>query len=141
MNNEKQLKSLDLRSFLKDFEGNVSFTIVNFLTLITDTDETSALIILARFSETLSEIKQTLHQALNNDDFGAAWEYCHKVSSYAELLGFISFSNKAKQLGLDIKNVSLENEKKSMSMQQLIDESQNLRNKIEASCQRIKHYR
>ncbi len=141
MEKENKIRSPDLKSFLDHFESNKQFTVENIQGLISDTDETTALRILARFTETLNEIKNTFDKAFISNEFSDVWMYCHKVSSSAELLGFIDFTEKAKQLGIDVKNPLLKIEQKRQNVKAFSKEAENLRAKILSSFLGIKHYR
>jgi HPt (histidine-containing phosphotransfer) domain-containing protein len=122
---EKKIRSSDLKSFIDQFENNKQFTVENIEGLISDTDETTALRILARFTETLSEIKNTFDKALISNEFSEVWMYCHKVSSSAELLGFIDFTEKAKQLGIEVKNPLLDVEQKQKNVKTFSEDAEN----------------
>lgn len=134
------IKSRDVQAFLREFIGESEFTNDNFMSLVLETDETTALRILARFSETLNELKDHLELTLHHD-VETIWMFCHKISSSAELLGFVDFSNKAKIVGTNIKDVSLDMKQKTYLIQIFSIEAENLRIKILSSCPEIKYYR
>lgn len=135
-----QIKSSDLKTFLKNFLRDSDFNSDNFMNLVSDTDENTALRILARFTESLNDIKNIFNQSLTTHDFEPVWMSCHKVSSSAELLGFIDFSNEARRLGLIIKDVNSDKEYILLNVKNLSLNAELLRAKILEACSYIKHY-
>lgn len=137
----KSTRPSDLQLFLNGFNGDSQLTQESIQTLVSDTDETTALRILARFTETLDEIKKVFELSTQTEQMDPVWMLCHKVSSSAELLGFVDFSNKARQLGKEIKDSNISTASKIANIKVFTSQAEAIANKIRSSCQRLKHYR
>lgn len=66
--------------------------------LCEDTDSETVFKILSRFNETLKESLALLEEAISNNRQETIWKVAHKISGSAELLGFVEFGIRARNL-------------------------------------------
>ncbi len=141
MMDSKSAQTSDLQLFLNGFKNDPCLVQDNIQTLVGDTDETTALRILARFVETLDEIKKVFETSVKAAQFESVWMLCHKVSSSSELLGFVDFSNHARRLEKEIKDAKVISKTKAESSLVFASEAEALAAKIRSCCLRLTHYR
>lgn len=141
MMDSKLTQRSDLQLLLNGFNGDSQLTQESILTLVSETDETTALRIIARFVETLDEIKKVFELSALSEKWDPVWMLCHKVSSSAELLGFMDFSHNARLLGKEIKDSQLPINGKIESSKAFALKAEAIALKIRTHCQRLKHYR
>lgn len=136
----KQKNFTDLQLFLNGFENDPHFNKESIIKLAAEMSEVTALRVLARFIQTLGEIKRPFENALATESFDSVWMFCHKISSSAELLGFINFANHARKVEIEIRDENIETADKLASTQLFLTDSEKLRPKIIASNDQIKNY-
>lgn len=93
----------ELELFWKSFQSESEFDAKSFLDLYKETDEKTVLRILAQFRETLNTTLLVAKEALTQDQADELWKAFHKIAGSAELLGFKSFGDSARDLSHQIK--------------------------------------
>lgn len=103
MDTEHIFKTGDLKSFWYGFKDSSDFDQESFFQLFQDTNEDTALRILARFNVNLDESLQKISAAMVTEDCEAIWKACHKLAGSSELLGFKKFGILARELSVQVR--------------------------------------
>lgn len=95
--------SFELRNFFEIFRELDNFDYQSFERLVEDTDEETALQILARFEESLRQGIGEMNDAVQSDNPDPIWKNSHKFAGTAELLGFVQYGTIARDISVRVK--------------------------------------
>lgn len=93
-----EIQNIKLKQFLIHFFQRTDFDKTLFLELCADTDEKTAIKMLAHFNENLKDCVEKLSQSLIEKNADMAIKAIHKITGSSELLGFKFYADRSREL-------------------------------------------
>ena len=132
-------KNPELILFWENFSRHQEFNGPAFVELQQNTDDETAVRILARFTENLKEAAIEIELALKGSDSLRVSKAAHKIAGTCELLGFKEYGLRAKSLSARLKSNTAFSEI-SYEISGFMNETIDLFAQIQSACPNLKSY-